>query len=124
MSKFSNLTYKLQKGLAKKGIIVFVNKTQFWSDNQQRPINIFIVYETEYDEIRRRRVQHEVMRSSSMADIVMYLGTRYNGLTVSDAVTKAVGNKIDPNKIVMPATDGEAQKRMEEEIIRRNLENV
>ena len=124
MSRISQLTNKLQKALAKKGIIVFINKNQFWSDDQQRYINVFVVYETEYDEIRRRRVQHEIMRSSSLIDIVMYLGTRYKGLDVAEAISKAQGDKIDPTKIVYPATDGKAQKEMEEEILRRNSINV
>jgi sulfur transfer complex TusBCD TusB component (DsrH family) len=124
MANFHNLTLKLQKGLAKKGVIVFVNKNQFWSEKQQKPVNVFVVYETEYDDIRRRRVQHEVMRSVSMADIVMYLGTRYKGLSVSDAVDKVKNNSIDTTKMMFIATDGEAQKRMEEEILRRNNVDV
>lgn len=84
--RYSSTVHKLQIGLGKKGIVTLINQNQFWSECQQRQVTMFVVYETEYDEVNHKRIQKEVLRTALQADVVVYLSNRYKGLTKEESM--------------------------------------
>lgn len=64
---------KLQTAINANGGKILVNRQQFYSDKQKRPVNMFSVKEAYWDEDRERMANVELFASVSQIQIVLFL---------------------------------------------------
>jgi len=64
---------KLQMAINAHGGKILVNRQQFYSDKQKRPVNMFSIKQAVYDEDAERSVYIELFASVSQLQIVLFL---------------------------------------------------
>lgn len=64
---------KLQMAINSKGEKILVNRSQFYSDKQQRPVNMFTIKKAYWDEDKEHMVNVELFSSVSQLQIVLFL---------------------------------------------------
>ena len=71
----SNITMvkKLQQAINNKGEKILYTTSQFYSDEQDRPITIYIIKKAVFDEKKNKNVNVELFSSTSLIQIVLFL---------------------------------------------------
>lgn len=69
----SVMIHKLQNAINGKGCRLLINKSQFYSEDQDRPITIYYVKQAIYNEQRHRNNNVELFHSTSEIQIVLFL---------------------------------------------------
>ena len=73
MASNSVLIHKLQRALNTKGMKILYSTTQFYSEEQDRPVTMYIVKRAVYDEQKGRNQNIELFKSTSQIQIVLFL---------------------------------------------------
>ena len=70
----SVMIHKLQQAINDKfGEKLLYNKTQFYSDTQNRPVTFYVLKKAIYDEEKGRNRNIELFKTTSQIQIVLYL---------------------------------------------------
>ena len=72
-SSNSVMIHKLQVALNSKGCRIMLNRTQFYSEEQKRPVTIYKVSQAIYDEKSKRYKHEEIFSSASEIQEVLFL---------------------------------------------------
>ena len=64
---------KLQRALNMKGLKILYSTTQFYSEEQNRPVTMYIIKRAVYDEQRGRNTNVELFKSTSQLQIMLFL---------------------------------------------------
>lgn len=67
------MIHKLQNAINGKGCKLLINKSQFYSESQERPVTVYYVKQAVLDENKRRNHNIELFKSTSEIQIVLYL---------------------------------------------------
>ena len=67
------LIRKLQTAINSKGEKILVNRSQFYSEKQHRPVNMFTIKKAYWDEDKEHSVSVELFSSVSQLQIVLFL---------------------------------------------------
>ena len=73
MASNSTMISKLQRALNIKGAKILYNTTQFYSEEQKRPVTIHVLKKAVYDEEKGKNVNIELFKSTSQIQIVLFL---------------------------------------------------
>ena len=81
MKNYTPTINLLQKALDKNcHKIILVERQQFYSDQQQRFITMFILYDRTTDEDTGRIVKRELLKTANQIDVVKYMSNLYKQL--------------------------------------------
>ena len=69
----SVMIHKLQTAINKKGGNLLYNTTQFYSETADRPITIYVIKQSYWDEEKQRTKSVELFSSTSQIQIVLFL---------------------------------------------------
>lgn len=70
----STMIHKLQRAINDKyGQKILYNKTQFYSEQQDRPVTLYILKQACWDEDKKRNRNIELYSTTSQIQIVLYL---------------------------------------------------
>lgn len=69
----STMIHKLQSAINGKGGKIVINRTQFYSEDQDRPITIWVVKKAIWDDRKNRQIYVELFSSVSQIQIVLFL---------------------------------------------------
>lgn len=69
----STMIHKLQRAINSRGFKILINKSQFYSEDQDRPVTIYYVKQAIYDENRKRNNNVELFHSTSEIQIVLFM---------------------------------------------------
>ena len=69
----SQMIYKLQYALNGKGMRILCNRSQFYSDQQNRPVTIYKVSQSVYNESSGKNNHVELFSSPSEIQVVLFL---------------------------------------------------
>lgn len=69
----STMIHKLQRALNERGHNILYNKTQFFSEEQQRPVTIYVIKKAIWDEEKGKNRNIELFHSTSQIQIVLFL---------------------------------------------------
>ena len=72
-SSNSQMIYKLQYALNSKGMRILCNRSQFYSDQQDRPVTIYKVSQSVYNEQTGKNNHIELFSSPSEIQVVLFL---------------------------------------------------
>lgn len=81
----STMIYKLQVALNSKGLKILCNRSQFYSEQQHRPVTMYKVVRSVYDEAKGKNRHIELFSSASQIQVVLFLRNLWyvvNGLEV------------------------------------------
>ena len=87
MASNSVMIKKLQRALNAKGLKVLYSTSQFYSEDQDRPVTIYALKRAVYDETRGKNVNVDLFKSTSQIQIVLYLRDMWydlNGIPIPD----------------------------------------
>lgn len=73
MAAQSKIIKKLQHALNDKGLKILYSTTQFYSEDQQRPVTCYIIKQAVWDEKKHRNLNIELFKSYSQIQIVLFL---------------------------------------------------
>ena len=73
MASNTTLIRKLQTALNTKGMKILYSTSQFYSEEQNRPITMYVIKRAVYDEQRGRNTNVELFKSTSQIQIVLFL---------------------------------------------------
>lgn len=73
MSSNSIMIHKLQQVLNMHGHKILYNTSQFYSEQQQRPVTMYYLKEAVYDEQKHRNINIELFKSTSQLQLVLFL---------------------------------------------------
>ena len=73
MASNSVLIHKLQRALNTKGMKILYSTSQFYSEEQDRPVTLYVIKRAVYDEQRGRNNNVELFKSTSQIQIVLFL---------------------------------------------------
>lgn len=70
----STMIHKLQTALNTRfGVRILVNRSQWYSQKQDRPVTTYVVRQATYDEKSKRTKAVDLFKSTSQIQIVLYL---------------------------------------------------
>lgn len=69
----STMIHKLQNAINSKGEKLLYNKTQWYSETQNRPVTLYSIKKAVLDQDKDKLVNIELFRSTSQIQIVLYL---------------------------------------------------
>lgn len=69
----SQMIHKLQVALNSKGMKILCNRSQFYSDSQNRPVTIYKVAQSIWDPATERYKHKELFSSASEIQIVLFM---------------------------------------------------
>ena len=69
----STMIHKLQNAINSKGHRLLYNRTQFYSDKEDRPVTMYKISKAIWDEDKQRTTSYEVFSSFSQIQIVLWL---------------------------------------------------
>lgn len=69
----TTMIHKLQNAINRRGEKLLFNRSQFYSESQQRPVTIYYVKKAIYDPSRNRNKNVELFHSTSEIQIVLFL---------------------------------------------------
>lgn len=78
---------KLQRAINLRGEKLLYNTTQFYSEEQGRPITLYVVKKAVWDTQKNKNMNIELFKSTSQIQIVLFLRDywyKLNGLEVPD----------------------------------------
>ena len=67
------MIHKLQNAINSKGEKLLYNKTQWYSETQNRPVTLYSIKKAVLDQDKDKLVNIELFRSTSQIQIVLYL---------------------------------------------------
>ena len=73
MASNSTMIHKLQRAINSRGYKVLYSTTQFYSDQQDRPVTMYILKQAVYDEEKGKHVNVDLFKSTSQIQIVLFL---------------------------------------------------
>lgn len=73
MASNSTMIHKLQSALNSKGARILYQTAQFYSEEQNRPVTIYYVKRSVYDEDLDKKRNIELFKSTSQIQIVLFL---------------------------------------------------
>ena len=73
MASNSTNIHKLQKALNLRGLKILYSTTQFYSDQQDRPVTMYILKQAVYDEEKGKHVNVDLFKSTSQIQILLFL---------------------------------------------------
>ena len=73
MASNSVTIHKLQQAINSKGFKLLYSTSQFYSDEQDRPVTIYVLKRAVWDEEKQKNKAVEVFKSTSQIQIVLYL---------------------------------------------------
>ena len=77
-SSNSTMIKKLQRAINEKfGQKLLFNKTEFYSEQQDRPVTVYSVKQAVWDEKKKRTVSVELFKSTSEIQIVLWLRDKW-----------------------------------------------
>lgn len=80
--------YKLQQALNSKGYKILYGATQFWSDKENRPVKMYKIEQSVYDEEKEKDKKIKLFETTSQIQVVLFLRDMWNeinGLPVDDS---------------------------------------
>lgn len=98
----SNITMvkKLQQAINTKGEKILYTTSQFYSNEQNRPVTIYSIKKAVFDEKKNKNVNIELFSSTSLIQIVLYLRDYWYELNGQDIPTdNEEWNKIREKQI-------------------------
>jgi len=69
----SNMIYKLQVALNSKGLRILCNRSQFYSDQQNRPVTMYKISQSVFNENTGKCNHIELFSSASEIQIVLFM---------------------------------------------------
>ena len=73
MASNTTMIRKLQTALNRNGMKILYSTTQFYSDEQDRPVTMYILKQAVYNSEKQKHVNIELFKSTSQIQIVLYL---------------------------------------------------
>ena len=73
MASNSVMIHKLQKALNLKGMKIMYSTSQFYSEEQDRPVTIYHIKQAVWDEKKQKYVNQELFQDTSQIRVVLYL---------------------------------------------------
>ena len=73
MNSCSVMIHKLQQALNTKGQKILYQTSQFWSDEQNRPITMYHIRQSYYDDAVGKTKSTEIFKSASQIQVVQFL---------------------------------------------------
>ena len=73
MASNSTNIHRLQRALNMKGMKILYSTSQFYSEDQNRPVTLYVIKKAVYDEEKDRNVNIELFKSTSQIQILLYL---------------------------------------------------
>ena len=73
MPSNTTLIRKLQTALNTKGMKILYSTTQFYSEDQDRPVTMYIIKRAVYDVEKGKNINIELFKSTSQIQIVLFL---------------------------------------------------
>lgn len=73
MTSNSQMIYKLQKGLNSTGRKILWNRSQFFSEQQNRPVTIYVISESQFNQKTGKVRNVELFRSASEIQVVFFM---------------------------------------------------
>lgn len=73
MASNSVMIHRLQRALNSKGLKILYSTTQFYSEDQDRPVTMYIIKRAVYDEEKGKNMNIELFKSTSQIQIVLFL---------------------------------------------------
>ena len=73
MSSNSTKIHNLQKALNLRGLRIMYSTSQFYSEEQDRPVTIYHIKQAVYDSTKQKFVNQELFQSTSQIQIVLFL---------------------------------------------------
>ncbi len=73
MASNTTLIHKLQQALNSKGYRILYSTSQFYSNQQDRPVTVYHIKKAIYDEEKGKNVVVELYKSASQIRIVLFL---------------------------------------------------
>ena len=73
MESNSQMCYKLQLALNMKGMRILCNRSQFYSDEQNRPVTIYKISQSRWDASKGKYNHVELFSSASQIQCVLFL---------------------------------------------------
>lgn len=67
------MIHNLQKALNLKGMRIMYSTSQFYSEQQDRPVTIYHIKQAVYDSDKQKFVNQELFNSTSQIQIVLFL---------------------------------------------------
>lgn len=80
MARMNQTIRKLQTAIVNGGKIVKVNTHQFYSEDQGRIITSYSVIVSERSALRKKMVDHELLKTCSTVEVVKFLANMLEGL--------------------------------------------
>lgn len=80
MAKINQTMRKLQTALICKGKRVKINTHQFFSEEQGRMITTYSVILPKWSIVKRKMVDHELLKTCSAVEVVKFLANMLEGL--------------------------------------------
>lgn len=115
-SSNSEMIHKLQVALNSKGLKILCNRSQFYSDQQNRPITIYKVMQSVWNEALSRYNHVELFSSPSQIQVVLFMRNLWYAVN---------GNEIPPTNQMKGAEEFERKwQAFEENGLEKVLENV
>ena len=69
----STMIHKLQRAINGKGYRILTNRSQFYSESQDRPVTVYYIKQAIYNTDRNRYQNVELFHSTSEIQIVLFL---------------------------------------------------
>lgn len=73
MASNTVMIHNLQKALNLKGMRIMYSTSQFYSEQQDRPVTIYHIKQAVYDSDKQKFVNQELFNSTSQIQIVLFL---------------------------------------------------
>jgi len=73
MASNTVMIHKLQSAINRKGYKVLYSTSQFYSEEQNRPVTLYTLKQAHYDEQKGKNVNVELFKSNSQIQIVLFL---------------------------------------------------
>jgi len=87
MRSNSDMIYRLQVALNSKGMRILCNRSQFYSDQQNRPVTIYKVSQSVFDEQSGKNRHVELFSSPSQIQCVLFMRNlwfKINGMPIPE----------------------------------------
>lgn len=69
----TQMIHKLQVALNSRGMKILCNRSQFYSDEQQRPVTVYKVAQSVWNENTQRYNHEELFSSASQIQVVLFM---------------------------------------------------
>lgn len=73
MASNSVMIHKLQTALNQKGMRIMYSTSQFYSEQQNRPVTVYHIKQAVWDEDKGKYVNMELFKATSQIQIVLFL---------------------------------------------------